>query len=141
MPANPPSYNRFCSSLALRHDRSSSRGAAGGASLSMAGMLFASHSLARAANSATDSVGVIGCSSFRRTTRLLELVYAQIMFLRRPERAAVQRDPAEVQVQVVFPRDADAAVHLHTRLHDLARHLAHVGLGDAGRQIRFRRTG
>ena len=44
-------------------------------------------------------------------------------------------------MQVVFPGDADATVHLHASLNDLARHLTDIGLGDAGRQARSRRAG
>ena len=45
------------------------------------------------------------------------------MFLRRAEHGAVQRNPPQIQVQVMLPGDTDTTVHLHAGLHQPAGHL------------------
>src|SRR5262249_13469273 len=47
----------------------------------------------------------------------------------------------EVDVQVVFPREADAAVHLDRLAAHLVRGVGHVRLGDRGRQLVVLRLG
>ena len=50
---------------------------------------------------------------------------------RGPERLAVHRRAPEVQVQVVLPRDRDAAVELHALLQDVQADVADIRLGRA----------
>ena len=88
----------------------------------MAGMLSASHARARAANSATDSI-TVGVTAVRSSADSAFdcSIHAQVVFLRCAKHGAVQRNPTQIQMQIVLPGDADAAVHLHAGLHDLGR--------------------
>ena len=52
-----------------------------------------------------------------------------------PEHRPVHRRPPQVQVDVVLPGHADAAVHLHAVLDDVGRALPDVGLGHAGQLV------
>ena len=75
---------------------------------------------------------------------------AQVVILWRAEHRAVERDPTQVQMKVVFPRHADAAVQLdavlqhaggvfaHIRFRDADRHF---GIGGAARHRRDSRVG
>src|SRR5215831_10703991 len=54
------------------------------------------------------------------------------MILGIPEHRLQRLGAFEVEVQVVFPGEADAAVHLDGVAADLARGLAHVRLADGG---------
>ena len=53
------------------------------------------------------------------------------MITGRAVEGSVLRDSPEIEVQVVFPRHADATVHLATVLHHCRRAVTGVGLGPA----------
>src|SRR5690349_1479030 len=88
------------------------------------GMLAASHSRARSRKASTLSMVVLLVvmallHSQERREALPVLVGPAV-------EGAVQGDSAEIDVDVVLPRDADAAVHLHAVLDDRRRVLADV---------------
>ena len=69
-----------------------------------------------------------------------ERVDAQVVLLGRAEHRAVQRDPAQEQVQVVLPRHADAAVQLDAVLQHAGSVFAHIGFRDADGHLRVGRA-
>ena len=83
-----------------------------------------------AAKSSTDSV--VGADRrLGHEACLGQRVHTQVVVLGCAEHRAVQRDSSQEQVQVVLPRDADAAVQLDAVLHHGRCALADIGLGDA----------
>src|SRR5213078_4276577 len=88
-------------------------------------MCSASHARARRRNDSTLSMASSGTGSPRFGVEEQRGDPLAVLGGRAVE-VAVQRDPPEVEVQVVLPRDADAAVELGALLHDLGGVVAEV---------------
>src|SRR5262245_327568 len=127
MPAKPPSYSLRCRSraCAILTGSSIADASSGEAPFGIGGMLAASHSRARARKASTLSMVVL--LVVMALLHPEERGEALPVLVRPAVEGAVQGDPAEVQVDVVLPGDADAAVHLDAVLHDLGRSVADVG--------------
>src|SRR5262245_38447423 len=127
MPAKPPSYSLRCSSRAwaILTGSSIAEASNGEAPFGIGGMLAASHSRARARKASTLSMVVL--LVVRALLHPEERGEALPVLVRPAVEGPVQGDSAQIEVDVVLPRDADPAVHLHAVLHDLGGAIADEG--------------